>query len=82
MKVEDGAGDTGTDRVLGDAGTARVMAAAQAYRLTRRQTEVLLHVSCGRANKEIARALAAKPKLLVLDEPTEEIGRASCRERV
>ena len=30
----------------------------------------------------IGRALLARPKLLLLDEPSLEIGRASCRERV
>ncbi len=36
----------------------RIERAARAYRLTRRQAEVLLHLSEGRANKEIANALA------------------------
>src|SRR5260221_13239506 len=30
----------------------------------------------------IGRALVTNPRLLILDEATEEIGRASCRERV
>src|SRR3546814_11825784 len=30
----------------------------------------------------IARVLLLNPKLLLLDEPSQEIGRASCRERV
>src|SRR3546814_16681617 len=35
-----------------------------------------------RRREEIARALAATPSIILLDEPFDAIGRASCRERV
>jgi DNA-binding NarL/FixJ family response regulator len=57
-----GSSSSSSSSSFGDGGgqmgpQARVAAATRAYRLTRRQSEVLLHLSSGQANKEIARAL-------------------------
>src|SRR5438105_6376932 len=61
----------------------RVPALLERVGLADRAREPISRFSKGMVQRlGIAQALLGDPDLLVLDEPSEEIGRASCRERV